>query len=79
LLRIARRTIEDSVVTFGEAEELVRWVDEHPAIAGVWPVPVLSRRLRAMVEDGTLDHRESAEVLGTLRDLVGQDDTPFNA
>jgi hypothetical protein len=26
-----------------------------------------------------LDHRESAEVLGTLRDLVGQDDTPFNA
>jgi len=66
-------------VTFGEAEELVRWVDEHPGIAGVWPVPILSRRLRTMVEDGKLDHLESAEVLATLQDLVGRDEKPLDA
>jgi hypothetical protein len=79
LLQMARRTIQDSVVTFGEAQDLVRWVDEHPEIAGVWPVPIISRKLRGMVQDGALDERESSEALATLRDLVGQDEKPFNA
>jgi hypothetical protein len=73
LLEMVRQTVADGVVTLGETEELVEWVDQHPEIAGVWPVPTLARRLRILLADGRFDEQERSEMLATLRELVGQD------
>ena len=73
VLHLARRIIEDGAVTHDEAVEFLRWVDEHPEIAIVPPVPLLARRLRTYLSDGVLDTREQDDVLGALRALVGDE------
>lgn len=71
VLQLAKTIISDGVVTVPEANEFLRWVEAHPEIAVVPPVPVLARRLRGFLADGVLDAREQAEVLAALRDLAG--------
>lgn len=76
VLQLANRIIADGGLTAEEARDFVEWVDEHPEIAIVPPVPILARRLRRFLSDGVLDDREQAEVLKALRQLVGQEEGP---
>ena len=73
VLQLARGIIADGTVTYEEAEQFMRWVAAHPEIAIVPPVPLLARRLRGFLSDGTLDDREQADVLKALRELVGDE------
>ena len=72
LLVLARRVVQDGEVTGEEADEFSRWLAANPDMSGVWPVRDLTRHFRALVADGSLCDRDRTELLGLLRDLVGE-------
>jgi hypothetical protein len=76
VLQLAIRIVHDGRVTLEEARQFIQWVEAHPEIAVVPPVPMLARRLRGFLVDGVLDEREQEEVLTALRELVGHDEAP---
>jgi len=66
LVGIAHGIIADGVTNRTEAEYLFKWLVANRVVADNPMVGILYERLEGMLEDGVLDHEESAELLDTL-------------
>ena len=71
LIGICRGVIADDEVDEREAIFIGQWIEQHRDVADRWPVNVLYARLKEMLKDGVLNLSEQQELLGTLREIIG--------
>jgi len=71
MLGLARGVLADGALNQGEAEFLLRWLEERPESLSVWPFSVLFLRLRDALQDGHLDAEEEADLMALLLDYTG--------
>ena len=71
LIGLARGVLADGALNQGEAEFLLRWLEERPESLGIWPFSVLFERLNEALQDGHLDAQEGADLMGLLLDYTG--------
>ena len=71
LIGLARGVLADGTLNQGEAEYLLKWLEERPESLGVWPFSVLFLRFRDALQDGHLDAEEEADLIALLLDYTG--------
>lgn len=64
------------MVSQGELEFLISWMESNRRAANLWPAKVLYPRLLAVMADGKLDLQEESEILELLTKTVGGNTTP---
>lgn len=72
LLGLAKGIIADGMVVDSEVVALQQWFDGHEDALDVWPLNVLSGRLRRILADGMVDEEERTELAGLLRQATGE-------
>ena len=72
LLGLAKGLIADSELRDSEVAALQEWLSSHADACGLWPVNVLSRRLRRILADGLIEGEERAELMDMLRQVTGE-------
>lgn len=70
LVNISKGIIADGVVNQKEAEFLIDWIEQTPALEGP-VVDSLFERLSASLDDGFLDTDEAADLFNVLNEFVG--------
>lgn len=78
LIGIIKGVLADGMVSQGEVEFLLAWMDSNRRVANVWPAKVLYPRLAAAMADGKLDLQEESEILELLTKTVGGNTAPQN-
>lgn len=68
---ICRGVILDGIVTQGEAEALLAWLERQHYAKKYWPSNVLVERLQGVLEDGRLDTEEARDLYELIREIVG--------
>ncbi|MFP4895614.1 BRCT domain-containing protein [Paraburkholderia sp. EG304] len=76
LLGIIKGVLVDGVVSQGEAEYLLNWMQTNREAANVWPASVIYPRIADVLADGVLDLDESKEILDLLMSTVGGNTAP---
>ncbi|WP_250520400.1 BRCT domain-containing protein [Caballeronia sp. NCTM1] len=76
LIGIVKGVLADGVVSQGEAEFLLQWMEANREVAGIWPASVIYPRLAETLADGVLDLREEGELLDLLLQTVGGNRAP---
>jgi NAD-dependent DNA ligase len=71
LVGICKGATLDGVVSEGEAEYLLQWLEANRQCADTWPASILYERLSEMLIDGILDQEERRELLELLCRLSG--------
>jgi NAD-dependent DNA ligase len=71
LLGICKGMIVDGLLTQGETDCLVQWVQHHCSLIHTWPVNVLAARIERMLTDKVIDEEERQELFALLSQLVG--------
>ena len=71
LIGLCRGELADGHVCQQEAEFLLSWLNSNIEVANGWPANVLFQRLQNMLKDNVLDHKEEAELIDTLLQLIG--------
>lgn len=70
LLGICEFALQDGHIDQGEAESILRWLNNHRACLDTWPANVLFDRLRTMLADGVLDDEEQGELLSLVMNIA---------
>jgi NAD-dependent DNA ligase len=70
MVGLVRGVIADGKVTEEEAQRLSEWTLEHPEVATLYPVNLLSRRLERIFRDGRVDAREKTRLSAMLSQLA---------
>ncbi|MDR5821759.1 BRCT domain-containing protein [Caballeronia sp. LZ043] len=76
LIGIVKGVLADGVVSQGEAEFLLQWLEANREVAAIWPANVIYPRLAEALADGVLDLREEGELLELLLQTVGGNEAP---
>ncbi|MDR5836610.1 BRCT domain-containing protein [Caballeronia sp. LZ034LL] len=76
LIGIVKGVLADGVVSQGEAEFLLQWLEANREVAAIWPANVIYPRLAEALADGVLDLREEGELLELLLQTVGGNKAP---
>lgn len=76
LIGIIKGVLADGMVSQGEVEFLLSWMDTNRRAAHLWPAKVLYPRLAAAMADGKLDLEEESEILELLTKTVGGNTAP---
>jgi hypothetical protein len=76
LIGIIKGVLADGMVSQGEVEFLISWMDTNRRAANLWPAKVLYPRLAAAMADGRLDLEEESEILELLTKTVGGNTAP---
>ena len=71
LIGIIKGVLADGMVSQGEVEFLISWMEVNRRAANLWPAKVLYPRLLAVMADGKLDLEEESEILELLTKTVG--------
>src|SRR5206468_3834687 len=71
LLGICKGMISDGVITDGEADFLVRWIEQQRAVIAEWPVKTLAERIARMMEDQKIEEQERQELFELLSEISG--------
>lgn len=72
LIGICRGVLADGIVSAGEPEFLLAWLESNKEAANQWPGNMLYARIVEMFEDGRIDEDEESELLDILHDLTGR-------
>lgn len=72
LIGVCKGVVADGIVTGSEAEYILNWLMANQSVATTFPANVLYPRLVEMLADGRLDDAEARELLGSLRQLTGE-------
>lgn len=78
LIGIIKGVLADGMVSQGEVEFLISWMETNRRAANLWPAKALYPRLLAVMADGRLDLEEESEILELLTKTVGGNTAPQN-
>lgn len=76
LIGIVKGVMADGIVTQGEVEFLVKWMDSNRHAANLWPAKALYPRLAAVAAKGAMSLQEEGEMLDLLMKTVGGNTAP---
>lgn len=71
LIGIIKGVLADDVVTQGEVEFLLAWMEANRKVALLWPAKAIYPRLAAALSAGAMQSSDAAEILNLLRSTVG--------
>ena len=71
VIGLCKGILADGMVNQGEAETLLKWLENNRESANKWPNCVLYPRIEAMLQDGILDDEEESELLALLTGVTG--------
>lgn len=71
LIGIIKGVLADNVVTQGEVEFLLAWMEANRKVALLWPAKVLYPRLAAALSEGAMQSNDATEILILLRNTIG--------
>jgi hypothetical protein len=78
LIGIVKGVMADGIVTQGEVDFLVSWMDANRQAAALWPAKALYPRLAAVAAKGSMSLSEESELLDMLMRTVGGNTAPQN-
>lgn len=76
LIGIVKGVMADGVVTHGEVEFLLRWMEANRQAANLWPAKALYPRLAQVASKGSMNLHEEREMLDLLMKTVGGNTAP---
>jgi hypothetical protein len=76
LIGIVKGVMADGMVTQGEVEFLLRWMETNRQAANLWPAKALYPRLAQIVTKGFMSLHEEGEMLELLMKTVGGNTAP---
>lgn len=71
MIRLARAIVVDGEVSDLEAKMFRSWLDRHPDLSGVFPVPELTGILKNVFADGVLSAAEREQLKELLERFSG--------
>lgn len=71
LIGLCRGILADGMVTPGEAEFLLDWLQRNRDVSDRWPANVLYDRISRVLADGEIDAEEERELVETLLHVTG--------
>lgn len=76
LIGIVKGVMADGIVTQGEVEFLLRWMEANRQAANLWPAKALYPRLAQVVAKGFMNLHEEREMLDLLMRTIGGNTAP---
>jgi NAD-dependent DNA ligase len=76
LIGIVKGVMADGMVTHGEVEFLLRWMEANRQAANLWPAKALYPRLAEVAAKGFMNLQEEGEMLELLMKTVGGNTAP---
>jgi len=67
LMRLVAAIVADDHLSTAEVEFLAQWLDASKEISRVSPADVISRRVRAVMDDGVITTEEKEQLLAELK------------
>lgn len=70
LMGLFKGVMADGVLVQPEAEFILKWLEEHPAVASAWPGEVFYARLKEILADGEMDSEEERDLMALIMDFT---------